>query len=171
MIWLGRCAMRAFCISKHKLIKSSTFCVQKCIFGGELKKNILKNFEIKIKFFNFVCPRTDNGGRGPCSAFGKCFLLSHSGVTDQEHTIKHAVEKDYSCITSYQVRCKVTNIKMMKIQLYTYLCLSFEFDGQTDGRTNGWTDEQTDGRNNTSICPSIRLSVSPSALQHHLLSK
>ena len=45
MIWLGRCA-KQFCISKqHKLGKSSTFCVQKCIFrwgedfqGGDLKK-------------------------------------------------------------------------------------------------------------------------------------
>ena len=52
------------------------------------------------KIFNFLCPRTDNVDQGPCSAFGTCFLLSHPGIKDQEHTIKHAVEKEYSCITS-----------------------------------------------------------------------
>ena len=30
--------------------------------------------------------------RGPCSAFGTCFLLLHPGITDQEHPKKHAVE-------------------------------------------------------------------------------
>ena len=34
IIWFGRCS-RKFCTSKqHKLRKSSSFCVKKCIFGG-----------------------------------------------------------------------------------------------------------------------------------------
>ena len=37
---------------------------------------------------------TDNGGRGPCSAFGTCFLLLHPGLTDQEHP-KKALELEH----------------------------------------------------------------------------
>ena len=38
-----------------------------------------------------MCPGSDNGGRGPCSAFGTCFLLLHPGMTYQEHPYKHVV--------------------------------------------------------------------------------
>ena len=53
-IWFGKCAMHAFCISKHKLRKSSTFCVQKCIFvkmGPPLSICFLQ----KISIFFLIC--------------------------------------------------------------------------------------------------------------------
>ena len=55
-------------------------CPKMHFHGG----GILKKIEKQIKFFNFLSPCTDNGGRGPSSAFGTRFLLLNPGITDQD---------------------------------------------------------------------------------------
>ena len=44
-----------------------------------------KNFWQILRMRNINC---DNGGRGPCSAFGTFFLLLHPGMTEQEQVYK-----------------------------------------------------------------------------------
>ena len=112
----------------------------------------------------------DNDGRGPCGApsGGTWFLLSHQVIKDQDHTIKHAVEKEYSCIISNLVRSKLTNLKMStKIFIHIYVILYEKTDGQTDKQTDGQTNRRMDVRTEEHVRlfihpyvrPSVRLSV------------
>ena len=81
----------------------------------------------------------DNGGRGPCGAPSG---VTHS-IKGQEHTIKHAVEKEYYCITSNLVRSKVTNLKISTTYcIHIYVILYEKTDGQTDEQTDGQTNRR-----------------------------
>ena len=84
-------------------------------------------------------------------------------IKDQEHTIKHAVEKVYSCITSNLVRSKVTNPKMSTtISIHIYVILYEKTDGQTDKQMDGHTNRQLDIRTEEHVSLFVRSYVRPS---------
>ena len=76
---------------------------------------------------------------------GSLISIVTPSIKDQEHTIEHAVEKEYSCITSYLVRSKVPNPKKCtKHSIHIYVILYEKTDGQTDEQTDGQMKRQTD---------------------------
>ena len=68
---------------------------------------------------------------------GSLISIVTPSIKDQEHTIKHAVEKEYSCITSNLVGSKVTNPKKFTTDsIHIYVILYEKTDGQTDEQTD-----------------------------------
>ena len=91
------------------------------------------------------------------------FSFVKPGIKDQEHTIKHAVEKEYSCIISNLVRSKVTNLKISTTSfIHIYVILYAKLDGQTDEQTDGQRNRRTDVRMEEHVRLFVRLYVRPS---------
>ena len=104
--------------------------------------------------------------RGPVvPPLGSLIYIVTPSMENQEHTIEHAVEKEYSCITSYLVRSKVLNPKKCtKHSIHIYVILYEKTDGQTDEQTDGQMKRQTDIRTEEQVSLSVCSYVRPTLL-------
>ena len=100
---------------------------------------------------------------------GSLISIVTPSIIDQEHTIEHAVKKEYSCITSNLVTSRMPNLKKWtKHCIHIYVHLYEKTDGQTDKQTDGQMKRQTDIRTEEQVSlflfsyirPTVRLSAS-----------
>ena len=76
---------------------------------------------------------------------GSLISIVTPSIIDQEHTIEHAVKKEYSYITSNLVRSRIPNPKKWtKYCIHIYVDLYEKTDGQTDEQRDGQMKRQTD---------------------------
>ena len=76
---------------------------------------------------------------------GSLISIVTPSIIDQEHTIEHAVKKEYSCITSNLVTSRMPNPKKWtKHCIHIYVDLYEKTDGQTDKQRDEQMKRQTD---------------------------
>ena len=96
---------------------------------------------------------------------GSLISIVTPSIKDQEHTIEHAVKKEYSCITSNLVRSRIPNPKKCtKDSIHIYVDLYEKTDGQTDEQTDGQMKRQTEIRTEEQVSLLVRSYVRPTLL-------
>ena len=76
---------------------------------------------------------------------GSLISIVTPSIIDQEHTIEHAVKKEYSCITSNLVRSRIPNPKKWtKYSIHIYVDVYEKSDRQTDEQRDEQIKSQTD---------------------------
>ena len=99
-----------------------------------LKFNEQLKFSLEIQNSVFIC-----------SSASYCHHIVTPSIIDQEHTIEHAVKKEYSCITSNLVTSRIPNLKKWtKYSIHIYVDLYEKTDGQTAEQRNKQMKRQTD---------------------------
>ena len=76
---------------------------------------------------------------------GSLISIVTPSIIDQEHTMEHAVKKEYSCITSYLVTSRIPNLKKWsKYVIHIYAELYEKTDRETDIQRDEQIKMQTD---------------------------